>query len=143
MRAATLARLSLVALVAATFLAIFYAQELKREAPLLQYAKPGAVTLRPVGPRPPHVYRFAHFDLRTNVADTLSVSIVARSNRRVVDVLAPAPMTAYHRRPFTWDGRTSAGALAPAGVYVLSIRFEHARRTVNPAMTISLEGPPG
>ena len=74
-----LARLSLVVLVAATFLAIFYAQELKRQPPLLQYAEPGAsLPFQPAGAlASPHVHRFAHFKVRgTSVGDTLAVSIV-------------------------------------------------------------------
>ena len=140
MRAATLARLTLVLLAAATFLAIFYAQELKREDPLLKYAKPPVVRFRPVGPRQPHVSREAHFDLRTSVNDTLIVSIVSRGSGRTVAVLPPQPMQAYRHRALTWDGRTARGTLAPVGVYTLAIRFMRAQQTVRPPMTLHLEG---
>ncbi len=140
MRAATLARLTLVLLAAATFFAIFYAQELKREDPLLKYATPRVVRFQPVGPRQPHVSREAHFDLRTSVNDTLRVSIVSVASGRAVAVLPPAPMSAYRHRALAWNGRTARGVLAPVGAYMLAIRFVRAHQTVTPPMTLHLEG---
>ena len=141
LRAATLAGISLVAVAAATFLAIFYAQELKREDPLLKYAWPAVVRFKPVGPLPPHVYRDAHFHLRTSVEDTLVVPIVSRRTGRTVAVLPRLPVVAYRHRSPSWDGRAANGALAPAGAYSLAIRFVHAGQTVKPALTLQLEGP--
>jgi hypothetical protein len=140
-RAATLARLSLVLVAAATFVAIFYAQELKREDPLLKRYWPLVVTFRPTGPLPPHVYRDAHFHLRTSVSDTLVVSIVSRRTGRIVAVLPSLAMRAYQHRSPSWDGRTASRTLAPPGVYTLSIRFVNADQTVKPALMLHLEGP--
>jgi hypothetical protein len=140
-RAATLARLSLVVVAAATFLAIFYAQELKREDPLLKRAWPLVVTFRPIGAAQPHVYRDAHFHLRTSVDDTLVVSIVSRRTGRVVAVLPPLAVRAYQHRSPTWDGRTATRTFAPPGNYTLSVRFVDAGQTVKPALTLHLEGP--
>jgi hypothetical protein len=140
-RAATLARLCLVVVAAATFLAIFYAQELKREDPLLKFAWPAVIRFQPTGPLPPHVSRDAHFHLRTSVNDTLVISIVSRRSGRTVAVLPPLPVLAYRHRSPTWDGRTADRALAPAGAYSLAVRFVHAAQTVKPALTLQLEGP--
>jgi hypothetical protein len=140
-RAATLARISLLLVAAATFLAIFYAQELKREDPLLKAAWPPVVTFRPTGPLPPHIYRDAHFHLRTSVNDVLVVSVVSRHTGRIVAVLPRLAMRAYEHRSPSWDGRTATGALAPPGDYTLSVHFVHAGDTVKPALTIRLEAP--
>jgi hypothetical protein len=140
-RAATLARISLLAVAAATFLAIFYAQELKREDPLLKYALPAVVRFQPTGPRAPHVTRDAHFDLRTSVNDTLVVAVVSDRTGRTVTTLPAVAMTAYRHRHLSWDGRAAHGAFAPPGIYTLAIHFVRAGQTVKPALTIHLEGP--
>jgi len=140
-RAAALARASFAALVIATFLAIFYAQELKHRDPLLE--KPGAGTIRfkPVGPLPgPMVHREAHFHVKATVADTLQVSVVGERSGRVVRVLViDAPLyTTVHA---FWDGRSKTGALAPPGLYALRIHFERHGQTVPAPLTLDLLGP--
>jgi hypothetical protein len=151
LRAATLAGISLVAVAVATFLAIFYAQELKRQDPLLKYACSAlarfstcvtVVSFQPSGPRAPHVNRAAHFRLRTSVNDTLVVSIVSERSGHTVRILPAVPMIAYEHRSLTWDGRTAQGTPAPPGRYRLAIHFVHANSTVKPILTLQLEGPP-
>jgi hypothetical protein len=143
-RAATLARLSLVALVAATFLAIFYAQELKREKKLLLRPYPGVEMFEPGGGGKA-VSGFdeeAHFSVRASVPDTLEVSIVSERTHRTVFV-TNVRVREYRSVPVTWDGRTAAGTPAPPGDYRLSIHFRDRDRTVQATLTLDLLRPRG
>ena len=140
MRAAALARASLVVLVLATVFAIFYAQELKRQDPLLQRPTRGTISFQPTGPlRNAHIHRFAHFDVRATVQDTLRVSIISERTRRTAFVIVVA-VPKYQSRPVSWDGRTAAGTPAPTGLYFLRVHFERHGQTVQPALLLALVG---
>jgi hypothetical protein len=143
-RAATPARISLVALVIATFLAIFYAQEVKREAKLLNEPfSSHVVSFQPVGPiTRPHVTREAHFHVRATVDDTLAVAIVDERSGRTERVLVTR-VHAYKHVDLTWNGRTATGTLAPPGRYRLSVHFERRDQTVTPTEQLALLGPSG
>ena len=140
MRAATLARLSLVALVAATFLAIFYAQELKREIKLL------------LRPSPARVLRFepggggrtksgldeeAHFRVQASVPDTLDVSIVSERTGRVV-FMVHVPVHEYRSVPLVWNGRNAAGTPQQPGRYLVRVHFQRRDQTVTSLLTLDL-----
>ena len=141
MRAATLARISLAALVVATFLAILYAQERKREPALLDEPRGfGVVAFKPVGPLTGKVNRRAHFNVRATVDDTLAVSIIDERTGRTVVVLIRRVHAGRHL-PLSWNGRTPGGTLAPPGRYRLSVHFQRRDQTVQPALQLRLEGP--
>lgn len=135
-RATPLARAAFAALVAASFLAFFYAQELKGRDPLLKgwthtnvrFPRPGA--------------RFAHFHVRATVSGPLSASIVAARGGRTVDVISVV-VHRYQRRDVAWDGRTSTGAPAPPGVYLVTVRVRGASAPVTlTGLTLTLEATP-
>lgn len=124
-------------LVVATFLALFYAQELKHQDPLIKGARPVRLTFRPSGPG----VRHAHFDVRTSVNDRLDVQIVSERAGRTVRTI-PLRAHAYIHVPVTWDGRTDAGAAAAPGTYLVRVHLERWDRTVPlRRIVLHLEGP--
>lgn len=141
MRATALARLTLVLLVVATVLAIFYAQELKQRGSLLIWPKPGLISFKPAGPLVgPTVHRFAHFRVKASIGDTLEVAFVDEASgrsERVIKVLVHQ----HRHEDVSWDGRNGAGALAPPGVYLIEVHFVQADRTVQARLTLRLLGP--
>jgi len=139
-RAATLARVSVALLAVATFLAIFYAQELKRRDPLLMMPTGHWVQrFQPAGPlRDPH--RYAHFDVKATVDDTLVVSIASARTGATVDTVT-LTVSKYRRAPISWNGRLRSGALAPPGRYRIRVHFEHGGQTIAPAAQLQLDGP--
>ena len=141
--AATLARVSFAVLVLATFLAIFYAQELKRQAPLLFSPTGGVIRFQPRGTiTTAHVTHFAHFKVKASVGDILVVSIVdARSGRTVRTYTVP--VHEYSHRSVSWDGLTTAGRPAPAGSYRVRVHFRAQGSTVEPALVLVLLGGAG
>ena len=128
-RAATLASAVFAVLVLASIAALFYAQVLKREAPLLLKPQGWIDTFQPGGngrQRP----REAHFAVRTSVDDVLDVSVVTGGGRRGAVIRTGLPIRRYQHRALSWNGRTSGGTAAPPGVYRLAVRFERAGQTV-------------
>jgi hypothetical protein len=142
-RAATLARVSLVVLAAATFFAIFYSQELKREDPLLLRPYAGVLRFEPAGGglAKSGVVEEAHFHVRASVGDLLEVAIVSRRTGRTVAVIT-VPVREYVSVALAWDGRTAAGAVAAPGLYLLRVHFHRAGRTVQAPLTLHLLGSP-
>jgi hypothetical protein len=142
-RAATLARVSLLVLAAATFFAIFYAQELKREDPLLLRPYPGVLRFEPAGGgvAKSGIPEQAHFKVRASVDDLLDVAIVSKRTGRTVAVIR-VPVRKYVSVALAWDGRTPAGAAAAPGLYQLRVHFQRAGRTVQAPLTLHLLGPP-
>lgn len=135
-RATPLARAAFAALVAASFLAFFYAQELKGRDPLLKgwthvderFPGPGA--------------KFAHFHVTATVSGPLSASIVAVRGGRVVYV-AHVDVRRYQRHEIVWDGRTSAGTPAPPGAYRVTVRVRGSSAPVALlGLTLTLEATP-
>ena len=122
--ATILARAAFAALVAGTVAALFIAQALKREIPLVNWHSRSLAF-----PGPGH--RDAHFDLRVTVVDILDISILPANGDRVVKVIAAhLRKREYRKFHLTWNGTTTAGTPAPPGEYVVQVRFERARRTV-------------
>ena len=136
-RAATLARVALVLLVAASVYALFRDQELKREAPLVN-GHSATTRFDPSGPPP----REAHFHLKLSVGDVVDVTVLAAGTDRAVDVIArDRRVREYRMFELIWDGRTSAGAPAAPGRYLVEVRLERAGRTVIvPGFELVLEG---
>lgn len=59
---------------------------------------------------------------------------VADAAGKVVDVVSPGvymPAAPNATRQFTWDGRTSAGRLAPPGRYYFRVVLRHQDRAIN------------
>ena len=103
-RAATLAGAVFAVLVLASVAALFYAQVLKREAPLL--LKPqGTDTFEPAGNGREHPHE-AHFDVRTSVDDVLDVSVVSVGGRQVAVIRTGLPIRRYQHQALSWNGRT-------------------------------------
>jgi hypothetical protein len=136
-RAATLARVALALLVAASVYALFRDQELKREAPLVN-GHSATTRFNPGGPPP----RAAHFHLKLSVGDVVDVTVLAAGTDRPVAVIASnRRVREYRRFELIWNGRTAAGAQAPPGRYLVEIRLEHSGRTVIvPGFELVLEG---
>jgi hypothetical protein len=134
-RAATLARAVFAVLVVASFLAFFYAQELKGRDPLVRgwtradvrFPRPGA--------------RFAHFHVEVTVSGPLSAEIIAQRTGHTVDVVSVTARR-YRRQGIVWDGRTSAGAPATPGAYRVAVRVRGASTPVAlTRLTLTLEAP--
>jgi hypothetical protein len=129
------------ALVVATFLAIFFAQELKRRpALLLSPIGTGTITLQPVGEITlPHVHHYAHLRVRTTIGDRLTVSIVSKHSGATERTFS-LRVRAYHGQPVFWTGATASGALAAAGDYRIVVHFATGQ-TVEPLLTLRLVEP--
>jgi hypothetical protein len=122
--AAILSRAAFAALVAASVAALFIAQALKREIPLVN-----GHTRSIAFPGPGH--RFAHFDLKTSLGGFVDVSILSASGNRPVKVIAShLRVHEYQKFHLVWNGTTTAGTPAVPGEYVVQVHFEHAGRTV-------------
>lgn len=142
-RAATLARVALVLLVAASVYALFRDQELKREPPLLKRPKAYTDTFQPSGAGHPFD-RAAHFDVRATVGDVLDIWVVTPAGRQVDAVATGLRVREYRSVRLHWDGTTTAGQAARPGVYELRIHFRRAGQTlIVPGFRLLLKGPPG
>jgi len=133
----------LAALVLATFLAIFFAQELKRRPALL--AEPqgyGVITLQPAGTITlRHVHHYAHLNVEATVGDQrLTLLVVSERTGRTVWSVS-FRVHEYRTVAISWRGTTSARAPAPPGYYRLRVRFQHPATTVDPGLTLHLLGP--
>ena len=133
-RATPLARAAFAALVTASFLAFFYAQELKARDPLLKSWTHVDVRFPRGGAR------FAHFHVTATVSGPLAASVVAARGGRTVDVVH-VRVRRYRHRDIVWDGRTSTGAPAPPGVYHVTVLVSGASAPVPlSGLTLTLEG---
>ena len=140
---AALAGAVFAALVIATFLAIFLAQELKRRpALLLSPIGTGTITLQPVGAITAHgVHHYAHLDVRATIgAQRLTLSVISERGGRAVWSVT-FRVHEYRAVPITWRGTTSAGSPAAPGDYRLLVHFQHPDTTVAPDLTLRLLGP--
>ena len=145
LRAATLARVVLALLVVASVAALFYAQALKREPPLVRPVKGGIDTFQPSGTGGRGLLRQAHFRVRTSVDDVLDISVITPAERLVAVVKTGLRVHKYRETPpLHWDGRTSGGVLAPPGSYLVQVRFQRAGQTVSvPNFQLVLKGASG
>jgi hypothetical protein len=146
-----------VALVIATVGAFFVTQHLKVTTPLIAGApSPRPAAINPVSGQtcrlPNHLgvpvpvsfkrMRISFFLLHR--ADDVDVYIVDE-NGAIVDTLASGRHMSIDRRSiFTWDGRTSSGAIAPDGVYNIRVSLIHQGRTLlipsrSGAVTVTVE----
>ncbi len=142
-RAATLARVALALLVAASVGAFFISQGLKREAPLIDRPTSYTDRFQPSGTGHPFD-RAAHFKVRTTIGDVLHISVLTLSGRRVDVVAAGLRVHEYRSVLLHWGGTTTAGAPAAPGLYELQIRFERAGQTlIVPGFRLLLKGPSG
>ncbi|HEY1774520.1 MAG TPA: hypothetical protein VGG41_00040 [Solirubrobacteraceae bacterium] len=122
--AVLLARISFAALVVAAVAALFIAQALKREAPLIK-GHSGSMAF----PGPGH--EFTHFHLTATLGGYVEVSVLTQSGERTVAVLAAhLRIHEYTRFHLAWDGTTTSGGPAAAGAYVVQVRFENYGRSV-------------
>jgi len=145
LRAATLARVVLALLVAASVGALFYAQALKHQAPLVRPVKAGTDTFQPAGTGGSGLLRQAHFRVRASVADVLDIEVITTADRRVAVIATGLAVRPYRETPpLHWDGRTSGGALAPPGTYLVQVRFRRAGQAATvPNFQLLLKGVSG
>ena len=140
-RAATLARAALAALVAASVAALFIAQALKREAPLIKRPHSYTDIFQPSGTGRPFD-RAAHFTVQATVGDVLEVSVLTLSGRAVDVIATGLRVHEYRSVLLSWAGTTSSGTRAAPALYELRVHFEHAGRTVIvPGFRLWLKGP--
>jgi len=133
--AVLLARATFAALVLAALAALFIAQALKRETPLInEHSRSIAF------PGPGH--QFAHFHLRATLGGYVEVSVLTQSSERAVEVIAShLRIHEYRRFNLAWDGTTAMGRPAPAGRYVVSVRFEsYGRSVIVPNFVLTYRG---
>ncbi len=135
-RATPLARAAFAALVVASFLAFFYAQELKARDPLLKGWTHADVRFHRAGAQ------FAHFHVTATVSGPLSASIVATRGGGTVDVVRVV-VRRYRRGDIVWDGRTSTGSQAPPGTYRVTVLVNGASEPVPlSGLTLTREATP-
>lgn len=134
--AVILARVVFALLVAGSVAALFIAQALKREIPLVN-GHSGSLAF------PTRGHRDAHFHLKVSLGDVVDVAILSASGERTVKVIAAHRRAREYRRfELTWNGTTTAGTRAPPGEYVVQVRFERAGRTVIvPNFVLTLRSP--
>jgi hypothetical protein len=125
--AAPLARIALALLALAAVGALLIAQHLKHEPPLVIDDAIWHPSHGPFDPRS----TTAVFSFQTHYRDELTVSILSTRTGKAVRLLASAyPVAPYLRtEDFHWNGRTSSGALAPAGNYDVQVHFDRLNRT--------------
>jgi hypothetical protein len=143
--AATLARVVLAVLVVASVAGLFYAQALKHQAPLLRPVKSGTDTFQPGGTAGQGLLREAHFRVRASVDDVLDISVITPAGHPVAVVRTALAVHKYRETPpLHWDGRTTGGALAAPGTYLVRVRFQRAGQTVTvPNLQLLLKGSSG
>jgi hypothetical protein len=139
--AGALAAVIFVALALATLLALFHAQELKRQDPLVLVYGPHVVNFHPGGDGR---VRDAHFPVRTSVGDEVVASIVRATTGLVVRVLPGVVAHEYRHVSLTWNGRTSGGTLEPPGSYLVRVHLVDRNQTIPLTwVTLRLGGPSG
>ncbi len=145
LRAATLARVILALLVVASVAALFYAQALKHEAPLVRPVKSGTDTFQPSGIGGHGLLRQAHFRVRASIDDVLDISVITTAQRLVAVIKTGLLVHKYRETPpLHWDGRASGGALEAPGTYLVQVRFRRAGQTVTvPNFQLLLKGASG
>ena len=136
--AALLARATFAALVVAAVAAVFIAQAVKREVPLINRHS------RPMSFPGPH-HEFAHFHLRATLGGYVDVTVVTEAGERPVKTIA-AHLLIHEYQSFhlTWDGTTTAGAPARPGRYLVEVHFERYGRTaIVPGFILTFRGAAG
>jgi hypothetical protein len=126
-----------VALAVATIAAFFVTQHLKVTTPLLAGAPaPHPAEINPVDGQVcngvNHRRTFVSFYL-LNRSDDVDVDIVDAVGNLVDTLASGVHMRGGNhpvRRGFTWDGRTSSGAVAPDGTYYIRVALIHGSRSI-------------
>jgi hypothetical protein len=136
--AVLLARATFAALVAAAVAAVFIAQALKREAPLIHSHSHSEAF-----PGPGH--RFAHFHVTATLGGYVDVTVLTASGQRPVKVIAShLRIREYHEFRLVWDGTTAAGTPARPGRYLVEVHFEQYGRTaILPRFILTFRGAAG
>ncbi len=129
-------------LVVATVGAFFLTQHLKVTTPLIAgYPAPVPSWINPVNgvecyvPRPKGARKLVNFRSTTvsfyllHSADYVGVSIVDSNGATVATLASARYMRPKDRVPFTWNGRSSDGAVVPDGHYYIQVRLREQART--------------
>jgi hypothetical protein len=130
-------------LVAATVAAFFITQHLKVSTPLLAgFPRPFPAAINPVSgvtcydpvTRKPVNYRVMSISFYLlHQSDRVDVWVADAAGRTVASLASGRFMSGGGhpvRTQFTWNGRTSSGALAPDGEYFVRVHLVHQARTV-------------
>ncbi len=113
-------------LVVATIGAFFVTTRLKRSAPVVQ-----TMTYdRHFSPNGDGVQDSVTFPLRLRRTDDATVSIVTRDGSLVRTLVEDLTLHRNSRYRFRWDGRTSAGRIAPDGEYRVRVSLRRQGRVV-------------
>jgi FlgD Ig-like domain len=132
------AALVFAALVVATVGAFFVTTRLKRSKPVLEQL----TFNRHFSPNGDGRLDFAVFAFRLRRADDVTVSIVKRDGDQVRTLAEDRRLSKGRRHRFRWDGRTSAGVVAPDGEYHIRIGLRHQGRTVTSPRKLFLDTTP-
>jgi hypothetical protein len=121
--AVVLAYVTFAVLVAAGVGALFIAQAVKREIPLINGHSHSMGF-------PGRGHRFAHFHVRATLGGFVDVYVLSASgDRRVKQIASHERINEYQSFGLEWDGSNSAGSPAPVGDYVIEVHFEQDDRT--------------
>jgi len=71
--------------------------------------------------------------------DRVTVTIVDSHHHHVATIASNFPMLARHAHSFPWDGRTSAGTVAPDGIYYPWLTLDHGHHTYKFINRINLD----
>jgi hypothetical protein len=136
--ASRVAQVAFGALVIASLFALFYAQEVKRQPPLLIKTRPGVISFAPLGTGD----REAHFHLKASVSGFIEVTIVrADTGTQVAVVASRYYLPRYETERLVWDGREASGGLAPPGTYLVRVHFiEGGQTVIVPYYRLTLRG---
>ena len=132
-----LARAAFALLVAGAVAALFIAQSLKREEPLIKsHSHPMAF--------PGRGHRFAHFDVRPTLGGYVDVDVLTASGEtEVARIATHKRIHEYQQFSLSWDGRTTSGARAPPGLYVVRVHFDnYGRSVIVPRFVLTLRSTP-
>ena len=132
-----LARSVFALLVAGAVAALFIAQALKREVPLINgHSHPMAF--------PGRGHRFAHFKLRATLGGHVDVDVLTASGEtEVARIATHRRIREYQSFALSWDGHTTSGAPAAPGLYVVRVHFDdYGRSVVVPKFVLTLRRTP-
>jgi hypothetical protein len=126
------------ALVVATVGAFFVTTRLKRSTPVLAHL----TFNRHFSPNGDGRLDFAVFAFRLRRTDDATVSIVTRDGDQVRTLAENRRLERDRQHRFRWDGRTSAGLVAPDGEYHIRVGLRHQGRTVTSPRKLFLDTTP-
>jgi hypothetical protein len=123
----TLTRIVFALLVLASFAAFAITQRLKHIPTTLQGTALFVPSFSPTSQGQVKVERL-HFHI--NHSDDVTVTVVDSHGHTVTTLAYRRHLLAYRRMRLQWNGLTSRGTLAPAGIYRIEVELLHEKRKI-------------